>query len=228
MDNEDSDPLKKGIGGGFVGELSVVSYYNNSEVFFKGHSFLVYKSFVNDSLDVHNLAGGYSETQYNNHSVSHYEIKANKYITFGAWLDTKEFDSLSSLSNCFTNALPGEQTGGIYYNIERNYMITNPSSYYPNAALKTVMNNDQLNQLMYYLNDNNYYSLTNHNCSTVAGNAWNLVINDDLTASFNILSFWFFRTIRLAYIDLPVKLKEEILNRNYYVFVAGKIIQTMN
>ena len=35
MDNEDSDPLKKGIGGGFVGELSVVSYYNNSEVFSK-------------------------------------------------------------------------------------------------------------------------------------------------------------------------------------------------
>ena len=57
-DNEDTAPLTKGLAGGIVGELSLVSSFDNISNG-SGHSFLVYHSYINDSLNVGGLKGGY-------------------------------------------------------------------------------------------------------------------------------------------------------------------------
>ena len=214
-----------------MGELSIVSYFKDSDPFYKGHSFLVYKSYINDILDIHGLTDGYYGTEISCGTVPLYEIDRNNYISFGAWMESIEYDFSNSIPESCITSIPARQNGGIYYNYEAYGMRENHACYLPNAALKQFISFDQLTSLLQFLNTQNWYSVTNHNCATVASKAWNKVTDDHLSStstvvfprlqlgSFNIVQF-----------DSPKKLKTEIMKRrglpdnNYYVFTGEELI----
>lgn len=52
---EDTAPLKKGLKDDITGEITIVSCDNAPA----GHGFLVYRSYINDSLNMGELTGGY-------------------------------------------------------------------------------------------------------------------------------------------------------------------------
>jgi len=84
-DNEDTAPLKKGLSGGVIGELTIVSCHPNDSGFTGGHAWLTYKSFVNDEIDVSGLLNGYiySSKGFVPRKVDSYSINRNGYLAIG-------------------------------------------------------------------------------------------------------------------------------------------------
>ena len=61
--DKDNSPLIKGINGGITGEFSLVSnYVTDDSAFFQGHVFMVYKSYINDTIDFTELEHGWSRS----------------------------------------------------------------------------------------------------------------------------------------------------------------------
>ena len=193
-DKDDTAPFSKGIYGGFVGELTIVSTAQlDSSGVNLGHSFLVYKSYVNDELDFSNFHSGYGNNSegyfvhYN--KTGKYNIKRNKYVTIGLYSDddggTVCGNSIPDLCNTtFGNS--SKTNGGISYNWELyNYYRKKSDNQKPNAALTKPITQKQLNQLIEFSELNNYYSLLNHNCTIVALATWNLLFG----VEFNITMF---------------------------------------
>ena len=187
-DIEDTAPFSKGIYGGFVGELTIVSAAQlDSSGVSLGHSFLVYKSYVNDELDFSNFHSGYgnnSEGYFVHYTkTDKYNIKRNKYVTIGLYSDddggTVCGNSIPDLFNTtFGNS--SKTNGGISYNWELyNYYREKSDNQKPNAALTKSITQKQLNQLIKFAELNNYYSLLNHNCTIVALWTWDLLFGVD-------------------------------------------------
>ncbi len=99
-------------------------------------------------------------------------------------------------------------SAGVYYNREvagdiEEYKAKGREKYVNNAAIAMELTESDLNFLIYYHTDKNYYNLLSNNCSVVAVNCWNL-LSQGVT---------FDRTI------LPKELKREIakLDNSYTV-----------
>ena len=163
--------------GDVVGKLFLVSTDT--------HSFLVYKSYINDSLNLHNFDAVYYYNNYNGLfdeqfapvSDRVYNIKANKFITIGLSANIEPGDVLlNSKKDFYASILTGKSytEGGIKCNWELyNYYIDNDDNQFPNLAIGKDITSLELECLLEYCNDNNYYSLINHNCAIVATRAWN-------------------------------------------------------
>ena len=217
-DGEDTAPFSKGLAGGIVGELTIVSFYNGTET---GHSFLVYKSFINDVLSLkginrgYDLVANYSQTNYNfsivNQSI--YSIKRNRYITFGAWAEDGSQAIASSGLDDITQLIGLRNTqGGIRFNKEAYDEYYDLADYSDNYSYSKEITKDQLEQLITFLDSNNYYHLLHHNCTTDAKSAWYELFGEYfggsllITISSTSLPYYLFP----IYVDLPAVLKAEL------------------
>ena len=113
-------------------------------------------------------------------------------------------------------------------------MRENHACYLPNAALKQFISFDQLTSLLQFLNTQNWYSVTNHNCATVASKAWNKVTGDLLSSTSTVaLPGLRLGSFIIVQFDSPKKLKNEIIRRrglpdnNYYVFTSEELINNI-
>lgn len=94
----------------------------------------------------------------------------------------------------------GQMEGGIFFNRELHGIYTGYSMYEPNFAITREVTEEQLDELIEYLNANNSYSFLGHNCTTVARGGWNKIFNDGLNSS-------------LLGIDTPTTLKDCLKDR---------------
>lgn len=73
--------------------------------------------------------------------------------------------------------------GGINFNRELYNVKYEKTIHSPNIAYQNEITQKQLLYLIDYCNKNNYYSTINHNCVTIARDAWNQTCNDCLISS---------------------------------------------
>lgn len=94
-DYEDTEPLKKGLAGGVIGQLTLISCYNGENAgWTSGHVFFVYTSYIKDSLNLSTLAHGWSRIdpnkgwswnnlQKDNPLQSEYKVKVDESMAIG-------------------------------------------------------------------------------------------------------------------------------------------------
>lgn len=188
-DDEDSRPKDKGIysdktGQVVVGELSIISA--------SGHSFLIYKSYIDDYFYVENLNGGYEILQTEDGQWTYVEENSDwkyacedEHITFGSTSVSFESDWEQNLGWPFEGDTldDGDETG-IYYNREVVYELnrynkslktgTEYEEKYKNSAIYSRdITKEQQDRFLYKLAQLNYYNLATNNCANVAIKTWN-------------------------------------------------------
>ena len=173
-DKDDTAPFLKGLDGGIVGALKIVSYGAgaNSSGSIDGHSFLAYTSFINDTVTFYgvkpesfeNTSGqDYSKNDFPNYHVL--DLKPNTVVTIGSW----------------AKQLPDEYKGTwinnelLYYN-NGNYCI--PEDQY---SLYNYVTMQELEKIENLTKEYSYWSIIN-NCSYFSTNIWNDVFGDTLSA----------------------------------------------
>ena len=190
LDSEDTAPLKKGLKNNVVGKLYLVS--SNSGL---GHAFLMYYSYVKDSLDFSKLYYIYNNVTWGNHTGKKYNIVPNEYITIGNAGDTNEhkFEMVrelltlepyhpSTMNNPILSVLFEPTVGGVHINRELYNVYNKETSYESNAAICRDITNIQMEQLIKYHNEHNQYIFGLNNCATVATGAWYELFNEDYSA----------------------------------------------
>lgn len=205
-DKEDTAPLTKGLKNGIVGELTIVSCHPNDAGFTGGHAWLVYKSYINDGIDVSGLLDGYIyDTQnrsFKHSKINSYDINRNGYVAIGNAGTEGTSGALSTIvGSC----------GGILYNREFYGAWVNENFYLDVAAYTKEITNDEFNKVLAYCSENNYYNLYNHNCSSVASEAWENAFgtDDEFKAKKNGVSHGVY-----SMFDTPSTLKENILKKS--------------
>ena len=233
-DKDDIAPLEIGIGNGIIGEISIVSYYKDGDPFTSGHSFLVYKSYINDTLDFSNFYTIFKKEIFNNSSyfsrvhesnMNNYTINKSEYITLdvaasgiGSSSGSNNSNSNNSLNNTKFNfnAITNNLDGGAWVDWELLQVAKANGKYAPNLALTNKITKPQLNDIINcYRESNKYgYSIYTNNCAKIATEAWNKAFNDDLNS-------W-----ELYY--TPMHLKSSISSReNSYEFDLENILKEM-
>ncbi len=187
LDNEDTAPRAKGLAGGIIGELTIVSCHPDNEGFSGGHAWLSYKSYVNDTLDISGFKDGivYNYTLrnfydfYGNFNIENdkdnYEIKKGGHVSLGNFSSENTLKTLSVPSS----TLGFGSTGGVHYNLEFAYESNYENAYTEMAAYTRQITQDQLDAVMAYHNNNSYYNVYSHNCSSVASEAWKAAFGSD-------------------------------------------------
>ena len=188
-DDEDNRPKDKGIysdktGQVVVGELSIISA--------SGHSFLIYKSYIDDYFYVENLNGGYEILHTEDGQWTYVEENSDwkyacedEHITFGSTSVSFESDWEQNLGWPFEGDTldDGDETG-IYYNREVVYELnrynkslktgTEYEEKYKNSAIYSRdITKEQQDRFLYKLAQLNYYNLATNNCANVAIKTWN-------------------------------------------------------
>lgn len=79
--------MTKGLENGIVGNLTFVSANNKI-----GHSFFVYKSYINDILDFFGFSYGYTWGDWKLIKANQYNIIANNYISIKCTVIAKEIE----------------------------------------------------------------------------------------------------------------------------------------
>ena len=205
-DKEDTAKLVKGLKGGIVGELTIVSCHPDDAGFAGGHAWLSYKSYVKDTLDFSGLLYGY-EYDYDNKTFkkatdSKYKIKRNGNVAIGNAGTSGTSGALSHVvGSC----------GGILYNREYFGQLLDNNFYQGVAAWTRQIKNSQLADLLEYCSDNNYYNLYRHNCSTVALGGWEAAFGDE--DRFATQRSGLFEGA-YGMFDTPAVLKETILKKS--------------
>ena len=184
---KDNRPLTKGIyfsdiDSVITGEMTIVSCSNG----LAGHAFLVYKSYINDTLDFTKFTCGYEYKTWVKTDSCEYSIKKNEYVAIGN--AGKGVGGSSQLSEGSSSGDDGDDAG-IYFNrefaVEYNNYISNYSEddfeeeYDENNAYTKRTSSYQLETIIDYCADNNYYNLLTNNCANVAVNAWNEAFKTD-------------------------------------------------
>ncbi|MCI5655707.1 MAG: hypothetical protein MR300_04575, partial [Ruminococcus sp.] len=212
-DKDDTAPLEIGIGNGVIGEMTIVSFAKDGVDFSNGHSFLVYKSYINDIIDVSKFYKGYDVKWYENNSYAlveydnkhNYYIEPNHYITLGASTLRPDYELEIFTKSLFSMSVTNNNIdGGVWYNWEKMNLKYGSETFKPNAALTNAITQKQLKTVVEYLGNNNYYNLFTNNCTKIATEAWNLAFNDNL-ATRGIFHYALFHT--------PQVLKSSISDR---------------
>lgn len=198
LDDEDTAPREKGLVGGIIGELTIVSCHPDGEGFTSGHAWLSYKSYVDDTLNISGLLNGYlydySTKGFYNCKVDNYEINRNGHIAIGNAGTNGTSGALSTITG---------SCGGILYNREFYGEWANNNFYTGVAAYTRTVTQDEYDAVMNYCTSNCYYNLYSHNCSTVAANAWKAAFGSGDGFEASGLLF-----------DTPQTLKENILKKS--------------
>lgn len=208
-DKDDTAPFEIGIGNGVIGEMTIVSCAKDGVEFYNGHSFLLYKSFINDTIDFSEFYSGYEARYYNgvflveSETPCLYNVNRNNYITLCA--AARDPDEEGKIFSYSLSSLTKKVDGGVWYNWD--IMVAKYSGiykYYPNSAITYPITKSQLNTIIDYYNCNNYYNLFTNNCTKVAAEAWNLAFNDNLGTK----GYYHY-----AYFHTPQVLKSSISSR---------------
>ena len=230
-DNDDSDPFSKGLENGIIGEMTIVSCHNDSDVFYKGHSFLLYKSEINDVFDFSDFYGVYGSHfkeldngEYNSLSriyreemIRNYKVFKDEYITFdiaaegisGSSSNSNSSNSGSSGNSSFNiNALFDNLDGGSWIDWEFNTVFYNSGEYAPNASYTLPITEPQLDKIIKCYGSCSGYSIYSSNCALYASKAWNEAFDDSFEAKEG--AFY-----------TPRKLKESITNRH---IACGRLV----
>ena len=225
LDNEDTAPLEIGIGNDVIGEMTIVSYAEDGYNFANGHSFLIYKSYIDDTLDFSGFYSGYTTKCYDDNlygfaeveEVGDYSIKRNKYVTLGnAARHTNDVLEILFRSSSGSSDLLSRVEGGTWYNWEISKMIYDGEEYSLNCALTYSITKTQLKTILNYYREYNFYNVFTNNCTKVAAGAWNLAFNDNLATRGK---FYY------VYFHTPQVLKSSISDRaRSYKIDISKII----
>ena len=220
-DDEDTAPLTKGLAEGIVGEMTIVSYNSDPNNITNGHSFLLYRSYINDSLDFNDFYGVYQsrltqleEEEYNSLSriyrediKRNYQISRFEYLTFDVAAEntggSESSGSSGSSGNIIFNVRAGFNNldGGSWVDWEFNKVYYESGEYSPNASYTLPVTQHQLNTIIKCYGSCNKYSIYTDNCALYASKAWNEVFEGDFEAKEG--PFY-----------TPRKLKESITNRH--------------
>lgn len=183
----DTAPLEKGIYNDeiddiVIGNLTIVSC-SNAPV---GHAFLVYQSYINDTIDLTELTGGYEFGTWNSKSPCEYTINRSDYIAIGNAGAGAEGGSSQPFESSSTG-LDGDKAG-VFFNREfanemKNYKDNAGSKefkqyYDQNESISKPITEINLKRIINNCSTHNYYNLLTNNCAIVAANSWNLVSND--------------------------------------------------
>ncbi|MDD3040810.1 CFI-box-CTERM domain-containing protein [Bacteroides sp.] len=187
LDKEDTAPKKKGLAGGIIGKLYLVSCYNSEDAAWtSGHAFFAYNTYVNDTLNFKNLAVGWSKIDSSREwssdnvlrdvpPVKEYQIKRGQYLTLGN-------GALGAEGLCGG----GGDANGVSYNMEVYKHLT-PSfgySYLKNTYIAMEMTQDKYDDMIAHLSEDGVNKWTyTHNCTTVASETWNLISDTKVDAT---------------------------------------------
>ena len=180
--------MHKGIAGGYFGELAIVSCENAPG----GHAFIVYHSFIDDTLDFSRFSKGYDYKTWKKTEPRLYKINAFEYVSLGnAGNDATASSFHSQLSESESTGDDGDDAG-VYFNREfahekqnyddkydKNNSEEFKQEYDENYATYTLVKKKQIDSVIAVFEDNNWYNLTRNNCAHVAAKAWNSVMGRD-------------------------------------------------
>ena len=179
LDAEDNRPMEKGYyseerGDVVVGELTIVSSTYN---FWAGHSFLLYQSYIKDTLDFTGISGGYeltdNNTSYKRVEPCWYEIGMGQYVSLGNTSVDIVYVGIHPLSGT------ADENVAILFNREFVAEIKNKKDeqyYHDNMAFSVDITEEQLYTVIEVHNEMNEYNLFENNCTHVAKTAWNKAI----------------------------------------------------
>lgn len=201
-DAKDTAPLKKGLAGGVVGELSIVSNHTDGKNFTQGHSWIEFNSYIKDTLSLSNFSAAaiYDSSTKKlsfQHSKVNYPLNCSGTISIG---------NFSTHGNyLFPSSYEGS-TGGILINQEY-YSLQNGNNTWSDTVSykKKDLTLSQLEDIINYCSENNYYNLYSHNCSTVASDIWRIAFGSSDNFSAKTGSDLFYT---------PMRLKETILKKS--------------
>ena len=148
-----------------------------------GHAFLVYQSFVDDTLDFTRLAGGYEYMTWEQIGPCEYDIEMNEYVAIGSTSITVDNSGLGFETDKHIN--DGDDKG-IYFNREfaeaksdydEKYNKDKPDKYKKaygkNKAYSRLITEEQMKKVIKYCEEHEYYNVCTNNCAKTAVKAWN-------------------------------------------------------
>ena len=204
-DKEDTAKLKKGLAGGVLGELTIVSCHPDEAGFTGGHAWLSYNSYVNDTLDFSKLLTGYvydyDRNTFNECNPGKYSINAGGNVSIGDFSTGDMSGTLSTIQG---------SCGGILFNEEFSAQFRNNDHYTGIAAYTREITEEKLSKVISYCNDNSYYNVYSHNCSSVASEGWEKAFgtSDGMKAKKTGITNGVY-----SLFDTPATLKENILKK---------------
>lgn len=163
MDKEDTAPWVKGMAGGIIGTIQVCAsdkgYAVSSLWNTGGHGWLVYKSYVIDSIPLNSaLYATWNGENFEYSKIGDLAVSKDEVITIGSWGNKDE--------------------ACVYVNLE---LLFGSDAYKDYYSLCHSVTNSQLEKLCNHTQSNDYWTATK-NCSYYASCAWNAMFNDDLSA----------------------------------------------
>ena len=194
--DKDNRPLQKGIYSSsakdvVTGELTIVSCTN----FPLGHAFLVYRSFVNDTLDFTKLTYGYEYKTWDEMEPCMYSMGRLDYVAIGNagagayGGSSNPSESGSSGSSGSGSSSSGSDRAGVYFNREFALeMSSEEKAYDENKAYSRLISEKQLQKAIEHCEKQNYYNLVENNCAIVAAGAWNAAF-DEKTFKIKVLPY---------------------------------------
>lgn len=200
-DKLDNRPFIKGyysekVGDVVIGELTIVSSKYNSALL--GHSYLVYTSHTNDTLDFTGLSGGYlleiNNMEYAFVEAGEHNLIVGESVSLGNTM--KSIDGKVEIAEFHVD----NDDVGVLYNREfalelENYSGTNTPQYYKdNRAYSMLISEEQLDRCINEHVRLDYYDLLWNNCVSVAGRAWNAAFGSKEFIVEN-LPMYLYRTI---------------------------------
>ncbi len=190
-DDEDTAPWTKGLAGGIIGTIQVCAsdegYAVSSLWNTGGHGWLVYKSYIDDSVPLNSgLYATISDSTLNYSEINTLNLNRNEVVTIGSWGNH------------------GEKR--VYVNLEMIYGSTNFEDYY---SISHSVTSSQLEQLCNYTQKHDKWTEFK-NCSYYASNAWNAMFDDNLSA----MQISIFGTSLLDLVCTPRHLANNIKKRN--------------
>ena len=208
-DNEDTAPFIKGLAGGIIGEITIISCNNGFGGM--GHAFLIYQSYVIDELDFSGLTEGYEFGTTKKIAPGKYDLTRWDYVSIGNAGGPVGGSSQPSQSGSSIDS----DKAGVYFNREfanevDSYENGKQGVYSQNKAYTKPITGKQLKLIIGYSAEYNYYNLITNNCAIVAVNSWNLAFSDDKF------------TVKM----LPGELKKQIAerNNNYVICMVRDIL----
>ena len=175
-DKDDTDRMRKGLAGGVMGELTIVALPAG------GHSWLVYKSYVADTVDISGLNAYYSydaaAKAFKGKAIG--AEKCEVEMKPGSCISVGNFGQGTNNAQILLASIFNKARGGICVNQE--FAVVDDYSQNASGYSKDL-SRDGLNDILSYCRRNNYYNAFTHNCTYVAVNAWNTVFDSDAFAS---------------------------------------------
>ena len=142
-----------------------------------------------------------------------YKIEANDYIAIG-----------SAVSGSIWEMITVQAEGGIFYNVEFAQKEKDKNKYSGAVAYTRQITDEQLDKILKYCEENNWYNLYTHNCSAVASGAWEIAFGE--TDGFKAKRTIFETATKDVHclVYTPEVLKENILRKSNAMTEYEKVL----